>query len=59
MKQAASEKPEMECREFKNLVRPFLDGKLDSLKLDSFTCHLIECKSCETDLLAIPEASGT
>ncbi len=44
----------MECREFNNLIRLFWDGKLDSLQLDGFACHMVECKTCETYLLGIP-----
>lgn len=44
----------MECCEFKKLIRLFLDGKLDSFQLDGFVCHAVECKSCEASLLAIP-----
>ncbi len=47
----------MECREFKNLIRLYIDGKLDSLQLDGFACHVVECKTCETYLLAIPDVS--
>lgn len=43
----------MECCEFKKLIRLFLDGKLDELQLDGFARHAVECKACETDLLAI------
>lgn len=47
----------MECCEFKKLIQLFLDGKLDKLQLDGFVCHAVECKTCETDLLAIPALS--
>ncbi len=47
----------MECREFRNLIQLFLNGKLDSLQLEGFACHVIECKTCETYLLAMPEVS--
>lgn len=47
----------MQCREFRRLIPLFLDGKLDSIQLEGFTDHMLECRACETYLLAIPDLS--
>lgn len=43
----------MRCSEFKSLMALFLKGRLDSLQLEGFANHAVECSACETELLAI------
>ncbi|MBU5613870.1 zf-HC2 domain-containing protein [Geomonas azotofigens] len=40
----------MECKEFREQVERFLQGKLDILELEDFAHHLIRCNGCETYL---------
>jgi anti-sigma factor RsiW len=42
----------MSCDTTKNLVQPYLEGRLATLERNEFVHHVTECASCEAEVLA-------
>jgi putative zinc finger protein len=42
----------MNCETAKNLVQPYLEGRLPTLERNEFVYHVTECGACETEVLA-------
>ncbi len=41
----------MNCETTKNLIQPYLEGRLPTLERNEFVYHVTECGACETDVL--------
>jgi len=42
----------MNCETAKNLMQPYLEGRLPTLERNEFVYHVTECGACETEVLA-------
>jgi anti-sigma factor RsiW len=42
----------MNCETAKNLIQPYLDGRLATLERNDFVYHVTECASCEAEVIA-------
>jgi len=42
----------MNCETAKNLIQPYLEGRLPTLERNEFVYHVTECGACETEVLA-------
>jgi anti-sigma factor RsiW len=42
----------MNCESAKNLIQPYLEGRLPTLERNEFVYHVTECGACETEVLA-------
>ena len=40
----------MDCKEFRGLIRAFLDDSLDEFRLAEFLDHYDECEDCRDEL---------
>ena len=49
----------MNCETAKNLVQPFLEGRLATLERNEFVHHVTECGSCEREVIAYRELFHT
>lgn len=45
----------MNCQVAKNLIQPYLEGRLVGLERNEFVHHVTECGACETDVIAYRE----
>jgi anti-sigma factor RsiW len=45
----------MNCENAKNLIQPYLDGRLATLERNEFVYHVTECAACENEVLAYRE----
>jgi len=41
----------MNCQTAKNLIQPYLEGRLPTLERNEFVYHVTECGACETEVL--------
>ena len=41
----------MNCETAKNLIQPYLEGRLPTLERNEFVYHVTECGACETEVL--------
>ncbi len=42
----------MNCETAKNLIQPYLEGRLPTLERNEFVYHVTECGACETNVLS-------
>ncbi len=42
----------MNCEAAKNLIQPYLEGRLPTLERNEFVYHVTECGACETEVLS-------
>jgi di/tricarboxylate transporter len=42
----------MNCETAKNLIQPYLEGRLPTLERNEFVYHVTECGACETEAIA-------
>lgn len=49
----------MNCETAKNLVQPYLEGRLATLERNEFVYHVTECAACERDVIAYREVFQT
>jgi hypothetical protein len=45
----------MNCETAKNLIQPYLEGRLATLERNEFVYHVTECAACERDVIAYRE----
>lgn len=45
----------MNCETTKNLIQPYLEGRLATLERNEFVYHVTECAACERDVIAYRE----